>query len=199
MKQRAVKMPDDLWALVQAEAKVAGLTAGEWIRDALSAAISSDSAAKLLVGQLRQQGVIEGATTVTLPTTPAEPLDLQGIIDQVSGSDDAADLLARWLMDDDARPFDDSLIGPSCELVAAHFGEGDERGDYARRLLASQPGAAGHLRPEPRRRDADVPGVVERVAEPVQLYRCPQDCNSDWRPVSAAARCPSCSRVVVPA
>ena len=32
MKQRAVKMPDDLWASVQTEARKLGLTAGEFVR-----------------------------------------------------------------------------------------------------------------------------------------------------------------------
>jgi hypothetical protein len=32
MKQRAVKMPDDLWAAVQAQAAKIGLSAGEFVR-----------------------------------------------------------------------------------------------------------------------------------------------------------------------
>lgn len=35
-------------------------------------------------------------------------------------------------------------------------------------------------------------------AEPVQRYRCPNDCESAFRPLSGRARCPACSRTVVP-
>lgn len=37
MKQRAVKMPDELWAAVQDRAKLAGVSTGEWIRQVLTA------------------------------------------------------------------------------------------------------------------------------------------------------------------